>query len=589
MFNQSNLKKVLHAIFTLLLCTAVQGRILLKGSSLVGGVNGINFDKNNTLTVAQVYGRAISKVNIDTGHIIETLTFQYPSNLIVFPDDLIFDSEGKMYYTDPQYFQTVLVKGVDQPTVPLLPPLSIPFVNSISLSTDQSKLFYAQCWNINDGNSLFQLDLNTFEVEIIVKDIFGCASNAMSYKDEALYTPRPFEGRVVKVDLSVRPAVISNVTTSMVSPNAVKFDSKGNLHVLDTGSGEVVVVDREEENTDKNRIILAKFPMNSLDNLAFDANDRLFVSSTSDASITEILFHGGKQSVVDAGISIPMGLALVKETQKIYTLSPGALYEIDPKSGNYNTIDRSAVSLGPMNEPTNVVAWSDKLVLLSAITNSLMIWNLSLAQAEAIIPHESPIDAHPFRNDLLVTSLASGSIERIHIKSTLNVTKESIASGAYSRYTFLAGDDNDVYATNIGNGSIVQVISGGVVLEQPRVIVTGLIIPEGIALYGKELLAIDSGDQKLYAINLVTGEKRIVAKDLGFLDGIDELPFGYPNKAIVLDNGSICVNADKSNVIHLLHDDHSPKRKSTKSGKVAKGERSKKNSEEWEYNLRHVD
>lgn len=588
MFNQSNLKKVLHTVFTFLLCTAVHGRILLKGSPLVGGVNGMNFDKNNTLTVAQVYGRAISKVNIDTGHIIETLTFQYPSNLIVFPDDLIFDSEGKMYYTDQQYFQTVLVKGVDQPTMPLLPPLSIPFVNSISLSTDQNKLFYAQCWNTNDGNSLFQFDLNRLEVEIIVKDIFGCASNAMAYKDEALYTPRPFEGRVVKVDLSVRPAVISNVTTSMVSPNAVKFDSKGNLHVLDTGSGEVAVVDREESNTDKNRKILAMFPMNSLDNLAFDANDRLFVSSTSDASITEILFHGEKQSVVDAGISITMGLALVKETQKIYTLSPGALYEIDPKTGNYNTIVRSAVSLGPMNEPTNVVAWSNKLVLLSAITNSLMLWNLSLGQAESIITHDSPIDAHPFRNDLLVTSLASGTIERIHIENPLNVTKESIASGAYSRYTFLAGDDNDFYAADVGNGSIVQVISSGDVLEQPRVIVTGLIIPEGIALYGKELQAIDCGVQKLYAINLVTGEKRIIAEDLGSLDGIDELPFGYPNKVIVLDNGSICVNADKTNIIHIFHDDRSPKGKSAQSGKAVKGKRSRKNSEEWEYNVRHV-
>ncbi|GFH49441.1 hypothetical protein CTEN210_05917 [Chaetoceros tenuissimus] len=458
-----------------------------------------------------------------------------------------------MYYTDPQYFQTVLVKGVDQPTMPLLPPRSVPFVNSISLSTDQSKLFYAQCWNTNDGNSLYQLDLNTLEVKTIVKDIFGCASNAMAYKDEALYTPRPFEGRVVKVDLSVMPAVISNVTTAMVSPNAVKFDSKGNLYVLDTGSGEVAVVDREEANTDKNRKILAKFPRNSLDNLAFDANDRLFVSSASDASITEVLFHGGRRSLVDAGISIPMGLALVKETQKIYTLSPGAFYEIDPKTGNYNTIVRSAVSLGPMNEPTNVVAWGNKLVLLSAITNSLMLWNLSLAQAEAIITHESPIDAHPFRNDLLVTSLAFGSIERIHVKNDLNVTKESIARGTYS-----------------------------------RVIVSGLNIPEGIALYGKELLVIDSGDQKLYAINLATGEKRIIARDIGFLDGIDELPFGYPNNVIVLGNGFICVNADKTNVIHIIHDDRSRKGKSTKSGKAGKGERSKKNSKEWEYNVRHL-
>ena len=84
--------------------------------------------------------------------------------------------------------------------------------------------FYAQCWDIQNNNSLFKLNLDTLERKVLLEGrIFGCASNAMAFRDDALYTPRPFEGRVVKVDLTSNPPTITNITTGMVSPNAVKF------------------------------------------------------------------------------------------------------------------------------------------------------------------------------------------------------------------------------------------------------------------------------------------------------------------------------------------------------------------------------
>ena len=60
------------------------------------------------LHMAQVYGRTISStLNADTGKIIEQLSYGEPGDLVAFPDDLIFGSDGTMYYTDPAYFQTV--------------------------------------------------------------------------------------------------------------------------------------------------------------------------------------------------------------------------------------------------------------------------------------------------------------------------------------------------------------------------------------------------------------------------------------------------------------------------------------------------
>ena len=84
---------------------------------------------------------------------------------------------------------------------------------------------------------------------MILEGIFGCASNAMAFRDDALYTPRPFEGRVVKVDLISNPPTITNITTGMVLPNAVKFDSKGDLFVTDTATGQVALVNLTANNT----------------------------------------------------------------------------------------------------------------------------------------------------------------------------------------------------------------------------------------------------------------------------------------------------------------------------------------------------
>ena len=103
-----------------------------------------------------------------------------------------------------------------------------------------------------------------------------------------------------------------------MSPNAVKFDSKGDLFVTDTATGQVAFVNLTANNTDTNRELLARFPSNFIDNLAFDKDDRLFVSSQSDASVTEILSSGKLRTVSPEGMSIPMGLAAV-EPQRNYT------------------------------------------------------------------------------------------------------------------------------------------------------------------------------------------------------------------------------------------------------------------------------
>ena len=224
----------------------------------------------------------------------------------------------------------------------------------------------------------------------------------MAFKENALYTPRPFEGMIVKVNLASQE--VTNVTACLVAPNTVKFNSKQELFVVDRGKGEVVMINLTASDTDANRKVIAQFPANSIDNLAFDKVDRLFFSSTTDASLTEVFPNGELRIVCCGDISIPMILAAIKDTHKVYTVYPGALCENDLEDdANTNIITASAVTLGPLAESTSIDVWGKDLVFLSALSNTLMVWGLESETSKMEMSFSASGDVHPLNEDLIVS------------------------------------------------------------------------------------------------------------------------------------------------------------------------------------------
>lgn len=133
----------------------------------------------------------------------------------------------------------------------------------------------------------------------------GCGLNGMDWgPDDRLYGPRWFNNEVVS--LNVDTGELRVEATGFVVPAAVKFNSKGELHILDTGAGTVV-----KRNPDGSQVVLAQL-QTGLDNFAFDAQDRLFVSSYADGSIVKVVGEGVAE-VLPAGIAHPGGLAVLNE------------------------------------------------------------------------------------------------------------------------------------------------------------------------------------------------------------------------------------------------------------------------------------
>jgi sugar lactone lactonase YvrE len=526
----------------LLAPTASEEDAFIQGAPLVGGSNGMFFGADNNLYVAQVLGRAISKINPETGEILEQLG---EKEGVFFPDDVTVGPDGTLYWTDT-FLGTVYRRPPGGPSEPLYPPGSYPWANPLTLSDDGKRLFFAQCFNFESPNGIYQLDLETNETTTLVDGIAACASNAMDFRDEALYSPRLFEGKVVKIDLANNNAV-TDISTGMGSPDAVKFNSKGELFVVDPGSGQVFQIDLENPDLENNREIVATPPFMFIENLAFDKDDRLYISSAARASVLEVLGVTEFRVSSPGILSIPTGVAVLDGV--IYTVSALAMYGYNADTGEEVSLVAPMLGMGDLMQPTAVTAWTEGRILqCSFLTDTIVIWNVTDNSALATLSFEAPTDVLPFQDGFLVVESTTGNVVKATGEDWANREVLMNIPGAF----FLDGDDKNVYISNTFAGTILQIVASGVVLEKPIVVSSGHAAPEGIALVDDNtILVVAAGSGTLEQVDLETGQISVIGTDLDFLSALPDfgLAFGFSNDVAVYD-GSAFVNADGANAIY---------------------------------------
>lgn len=511
--------------------------LLVQGAPLAGGANGMFFDSDDRLFVGNVFGQTISVLDPDTGEIVEQLG--NPEGVEVGADDLTFDAFGTLYWTDPAAGK-VMGRNTEGDT--FLVAEGFPLANPITVS-DDGRLFFAQCFAAG-SNGLFEADpMGVLLPTTIRGDEQGCSSNGMDWHDGKLFSPRWFEGRVVAVDIDT--GELTDVTTNWGIPAAVKFNSRGELHAVNQGNGEVVRIDIETGE----REVLARFPENWLDNLAFDSNDRLFVSSATEGTVAEVLENGEVREVSPGGMIIPMGLTFFNDV--LYTTESASIRGFNTQSGNQVDGFSFSYGMGPISTPTNISSIGDYLVLLSFASNEVLVWDLAAESEVVKASFILPADAEPFEGDLLVSEIALGRVVRAKMPDLSE--RETVAEGL-AFPTGLAVNEQDVYVSDSAQGKVFLIIREGQVLSEPEEIAAGFDIPEGISLNsdGSKLLVVEGGNSTLTEITLATGERTIIAEDLNFqpAGSIPGLITHWINDVEVDDNDSVYVNSDGGNAIY---------------------------------------
>ncbi|MEO2175112.1 MAG: hypothetical protein ABGY96_13550, partial [bacterium] len=217
--------------------TSVPEMTILATGASIAGANGLHFSADNELYIASVIGSNITVINPDSGDVIRQMGV---SEGVIGPDDIAFSNDGSFYWTS---ILTGEVAGFTATGQRVVAARLTPGVNPITFS-DDGRLFVAQCFF---GTNLYEVDPAGQQPARLISDELGpgCGLNGMDWgPDDRLYGPRWFTGEVVS--FNVDDNSMRTEAKGFGTPAAVKFNSRGELHVLDTGSGEVIKIDGEE-------------------------------------------------------------------------------------------------------------------------------------------------------------------------------------------------------------------------------------------------------------------------------------------------------------------------------------------------------
>jgi sugar lactone lactonase YvrE len=441
----------------------------------IAGTNGIEFSADNKLYAVSVIGSTISIIDPDTGEMLKTMT---AADGIVGPDDIAFASDGSYFWTS---ILTGEVAGFSPDGRKIIAAQLTPGVNPITFS-DDGRLFVSQCFF---GTGLFEIDpKGIVEPRVIAEDLGpGCGLNGMDWgPDNRLYGPRWFRGEVVSfnVDDNTMRLEASGFTT----PAAVKFDKKGILHVLDTGTGEVIRVE------DGIKTVVATLSQ-GLDNFAFDKNNRMFVSSFTDGFIKRVEADGSLTTLQPGGLAHPGGITLFKDQLVIADVH--AIRFFDPQTGKETEVQRNVLGMGKMGGALNLSADGDKLILVSWVDGDIRVWDpVAKEVVERHTGLAGPVAALRYADKIIATEHGGNRIISLDDSGRTELMSVDTPTG-------LAKANGDLYVTSRAEGAIYKIGSGNKLLPKAELVVEGLINPEGLTIVGNELIVVQGSDGAIIA------------------------------------------------------------------------------------------
>ncbi|MEK8142111.1 hypothetical protein NKH18_04355 [Streptomyces sp. M10(2022)] len=212
------------------------------------------------------------------------------------PDDLAFGADGSMYIADlvpgrvwrrsPRGEYTLVSDEVKNP-------------NGITCIGD--RLFVNE---MKPNGRLMELFPEGGEAVVLTEGLaFG---NAMQRgPDGCLYYPHMISGQVWRIPPD--GGVPEMVADEVHQPVAVRFDLEGVLHVLSRGvEGIVTRIDLHGTGS----WTQSASGLVGLDNGAFDAENRMFVSSYASGGITQMYPDGRTREIVPRGLDGPYGVTI---------------------------------------------------------------------------------------------------------------------------------------------------------------------------------------------------------------------------------------------------------------------------------------
>ncbi|TNE36534.1 MAG: hypothetical protein EP347_10750 [Alphaproteobacteria bacterium] len=499
--------------------------IVIPGSEF-HGIHGLTFGEDGMIYVGSVVGMSIYRVDPDTGAVE---LFEGPPQGQA--DDLEFNADGALAWTSFTLGQ-LHMRDPDG-TVRVLAD-NLYGINSLAFNA-QGRLFATQVFL---GDALYEFDPAGENPPRKIIEGMGGLNGFDFGPDGKLYGPLWFKGQIVRVD--VETGALEVIVEGLNVPAAANFDSHGNLYTIDNETGEIFEIDIENKSATR----VATAPTN-LDNLAFDEDDKLFVTNMSDNGIYEVNTNTGEIRLVVAGpLTTPGGLSY--DNGQIYVADTFSLSKVDPMGGDVSDLSRV---ISDHEYPTEVDASGAHIMTTSFNAGFVQAYD---KQSERRVSRwtgfNGPTGVLELQDgSVLVAEVGSGQL--IRVSGENGETREVVAAELEGITDIARFKENKVVVTTYVPGDVVVV---DLTTGEKITIASGLSGPEGIAVEpGHNILVVEVGKRRLIRINPLSDQITEVVGDLPIgLPGYPLAPPSYIMSGVTVSpEGEIFLASDIDNSI----------------------------------------
>ncbi len=538
----TKLNRAMRAASALALAVGLAGPAMAGGykletlvpGSAFHGVHGLATDDAGHIYAGSVIGQQLYRVDAATGDV--AVEIPAPKGMA---DDLVIGPDGTLAWT-AFLLGDLYARGADGQIRTLAS--GLPGINSLAYSPD-GRLFATQVFL---GDALYEIDTKGEKPARKIMEGMGGLNGFQFGPDGKLYGPLWFKGQVVRID--VDSGDIEVIADGFKVPAAVNLDSKGNIWVVDTARGQLVRISPDGAAKE----VIAHLST-SLDNLAIDGQDRIFVSNMADNGIQEVdPATGAVRQVVKGALSMPGGLALIAEDgrETLYLADGFAYRTVDAATGQVSDVAR--MQADHLEYPFSARANADHVLLSSWFTGTVQVMDRKNGESLRMLHgFAAPQDAVELSDgSLLVAELATGKLLRV--TGSEGETREVVAEGLVLPVGLVLDGQGGVYVTEAGAGTLSRIdLSNG----EKAVVARDLKMPEGLdrAPDGRLVLA-EVGAQRVIAVDPASGAVTVVAEGLpiGMAAAAGMPPTYVPTGIAVGQNGAIYVSSDLENAIYRL-------------------------------------
>ena len=507
---------------------------LVPGSAF-HGVHGLGIDRAGRLFAGSVAGAALYEVDRSNG----TAKIAIPTP-VGMADDIAFAPDGTMAWTGFLTGDLYSRKG-DGPIKKLASGLA--GINSLAYRKD-GRLYASTVFL---GDTLYEIDVEGVKPPRQIMEKMGGLNGFEFGPDDLLYGPLWFKGQVAKID--VDKAELTVVADGFKVPAAVNFDSKGNLWVVDTALGQLVRVDPK---TGAKKMVAQLKP--SLDNLAIDDQDHIYVSNMADNGIQEVDSETGTaKQIISGKLALPGGIGVVSDGDKdtIYVADVFAYRTVDGATGEVSEPARMHADGVTLEYPMSATAKGDNVILSSWFTGTVQVIDRKTGKTKEMMHgFKAPHDAVLLDDgSLLVNELGTKSLVRV--SGEHGAERHVVIGDLAGPVGLVAGAGGTVYLTEAFAGQVSKIEANG----EKTIIAKDLKMPEGIALaFDGSLIVAEVGAKRIIQVDAVKGTVIEIAGNLpiGLTASPGILPTNIPTGVGIGMSGTIYFSSNVENAIYKI-------------------------------------